>query len=101
MGDKSIYKERQVNVIGNAKETEQVTVFNPNSGKNKNIGLGVYNLEVRENIPKMPRMSKKREQLTLVKSATAMTLSHALAYNIEEKKVKIAAEKSDRSRTDR
>ena len=49
------------NIIGNAAENEQITVVNLNSGKTKKVGLGVYNLEVRENLPQMPRMSKKRE----------------------------------------
>ena len=58
-------------------------------GKNKKVGLGVYNLETRPNLPKMPRMSKKREQLTVAKSTTAMTLSHSLSQNIEERKIEL------------
>ena len=58
-------------------------------GKSKKVGLGVYNLETRPNLPKMPRMSKKREQLTVTKSTTAMTLSHSLSQNIEERKIEL------------
>lgn len=61
-------------------------MINLYSGKSKNMGLGVYNLELRPNLPKMPRMSKKREQFTLLKSATAMTLSQNLAEKVEEQK---------------
>ena len=61
-------------------------MVNLNSGKSKNIGLGVYNLEKRPNLPKMPRTPKKREQFTLLKTATAMTLSQTLAEHVEEQK---------------
>lgn len=53
--------ERKPNVIGNAEEVQTVSVVNLNSGKNKKVGLGVYNLDSRVDQPKMPRLSKKRE----------------------------------------
>ena len=89
------------NLIGNTDDMEQIAVVNLNSGKNKKVGQGVYNMETRPNLPKMPRMSKKREIFTVPKSTTAMTLSYQLAQNIEERKLEEDCGKSDRSRTDR
>lgn len=39
------------NVIGNAETSEVITAANMNSGKNKKVGLGVYNVETRSNVP--------------------------------------------------
>ena len=60
-------------------DTEIVSVVNLNAGKSKKVGLGVYNLETRVNLPKMPRMSKKQDQFILPKTASSVTLSHQLA----------------------
>ena len=68
-------------MIGNAEEMQIISVVNLNSGKNKKVGTGVYNLDMRSS-----NLSKKKELFTLPKTASAITLSHQLAQNIEEKK---------------
>lgn len=62
-------------MIGNAEEIQTVSVVNLNSGKSKKVGLGVYNLDSRTDLPKMPRLSKKRELFDLPKTTTSMVLS--------------------------
>ena len=71
------------NVIGNAEEQEQVMLVNLNTGRAKKVGLGAYDLEVRTNLPKMPKLTQKHELMTLPKTASSMGFSYKLALSIE------------------
>jgi hypothetical protein len=74
------------NVIGNATQHEKVLLINLNSGKTKKMGQGAYDLEMRSNLPKMPRMTQKHEQVNLEETVAAMGFSYKLAKNIEQKR---------------
>lgn len=80
---------------------ETVNVVNLGLGKNnKKVGVGVYNFEIRSNLPKMPKMSKKRDQFLLPSTASASTLTYSLCEKIEVRKAE-QAESLEKSKQDR